>query len=299
MKRKINLSIACAALAFALTGCLKDKGFENGEYGVPVVEKKAISIPQAVNGTIAAGIFSIVEPQTIAAPIYALEAINPLSSDVNVQFALKPSLVAADPDLTLLPADKYQINLSGKIKAGKYVDTLKIIVPDASGLDPTQTYALGLELVSADNGCQIAANMKEVVIKIVIKNIYDADYTSNGYFYHPTAARTIEDLHKTAATVGPNSVLVDLGDLGPGFQAIFTIDPATNELTITPGNAGTPAIVMFTSGLPASTPGYTAQWARSAECNNTYDPVTKSFKVRYGYMGGSGYRVTEEIITRD
>jgi hypothetical protein len=299
MKRKINLSIACAALAFALTGCLKDKGFENGEYGVPVVEKKAISIPQAVNGTIAAGIFSIAEPQTIAAPIYALEAINPLSSDVNVQFALKPSLVAADPDLTLLPADKYQINLSGKIKAGKYVDTLKIIVPDASGLDPTQTYALGLELVSADNGCQIAANMKEVVIKIVIKNIYDADYTSNGYFYHPTAARTIEDLHKTAATVGPNSVLVDLGDLGPGFQAIFTIDPATNELTITPGNAGTPAIVMFTSGLPASTPGYTAQWARSAECNNTYDPVTKSFKVRYGYMGGSGYRVTEEIITRD
>jgi hypothetical protein len=299
MKRKINLSIACAALAIALTGCLKDKGFENGEYGVPVVEKKAVSLPQSVNGSVGAGIFSIAEPQTIAAPVFALEAINPLSSDVNVQFALKPSLVAADTNLTLLPADKYQINLSGKIKAGKYNDTLQIIIPDASDLDPTQTYALGLELVSADNGCQIAANMKEVLIKIVIKNIYDADYTSNGYFYHPTAARTIEDLHKTAATVGPNSVLVDLGDLGPDYQAIFTIDPVTNELSITPGNSGTPPLVMFSVGLPAATPGYTAQWARSAECNNTYDPVTKSFKVRYGYMGGSGYRVTEEIITRD
>jgi hypothetical protein len=299
MKRKINLSVAFAALVIVLTGCLKDKGFENGEYGIPVIEKKAVSLPQAVNGSVGAGIFSIAEPQTIAAPVFALEAINPLSSDVNVQFELKPSLVAADPDLTLLPADKYQINLNGKIKAGKYNDTLEIIIPDASDLDPTQTYALGIELVSADNGCQIAANMKEVLIKIVIKNIYDADYTSNGYFYHPSAPRTIEDLHKTAATVGPNEVLVDLGDLGPDYQAIFTIDPVTNELTITPGNSGTPPLVMFSAGLPAATPGYTAQWARSAECNNTYDPATKSFKVRYGYMGGTGYRVTEEIITRD
>ncbi len=299
MKQIRNISLACLAFSMALTSCLKDKGFENGEYGIPVAEKKAISLPQSVNGVVNSGIFSITDPQTIAAPVFALEAINPLSSDVNVQFALKPSLVAADSNLTLLPADKYQINLSGKIKAGKYVDTLKIIVPDASSLDPTQTYALGLEIVSADNGCQIAANMKEVIVKILIKNIYDADYTANGYFYHPSSPRDIEDLHKTAATVGPYAVLVDLGDLGPDFQSIFEIDPVTNQLTITAGNAGTPALIMYSVALPGSNPGYTPQWAGSAECNNTYDPATKTFKVRYGYVGGTGLRVTEEIIKRD
>lgn len=299
MKRKINLSVACVALAIALTGCLKDKGFENGEYGVPVIEKKAISLPQAVNGTVTTGVIRENTPQTLLAPVFALEAISPLSSDVNVQFALKPSLVAADTTLTLLDASLFQINLNGKIKAGKYNDTLKIIIPDASTLDPEKKYALGIELVSADNGCQIAANMKEVLIKIVVKNIYDGEYTANGYFYHPSAPRTIEDLHKTVETFGPTSVLVDLGDLGPDYKAVFDVDPVTNEVTISRGNAGTPTLVMFSSGLPASTPGYTAQWARSAECNNTYDPATKSFKVRYGYMGGTGYRVTEEIITRD
>jgi hypothetical protein len=299
MKKILNISLACLTLSVAFTSCLKDKGFENGEYGVPVIERKAVSLPQAVNGVVNAGIFSITDPQIIAAPVFALEAINPLSSDINVQFALKPSLVAANPDFTLLPADVYQINLNGKIKAGKYVDTLKIIVPDASSLDPTKTYALGLELVSADNGCQIAANMKEIIVKVLIKNIYDADYTANGYFYHPTAPRAIEDLQKTAATVGPNAVLVDLGDLGPDYQAIFEIDPVTNQLNITAGNAGTPTLVMFSNALPASNPGYTPQWDGSAECNNTYDPVTKTFKVRYAYMGGSGYRVTEEIIKRN
>jgi hypothetical protein len=299
MKKIRYISLGFIALSLVFTSCLKDKGFENGEYGIPVVERKAVSIPQAVNGFVKSGVVRIAEPQIIAAPVFALEAINPLSSDINVQFALKPSLVEADTSLTLLPASLYQINLNGKIRAGKYYDTLKIIIPDASTLDPYKTYALGLELVSADNGCQIAANMKEIIVRIVIKNIYDGDYTSNGYFYHPTAPRAIEDLHKTASTIGPNTVLVDLGDLGPDYQAIFQIDTITNQLTITSGNDDTPDLIMFSAGLPESNPGYTPQWAGSSECNNTYDPVTKTFKVRYAYMGATGYRVTEEFIKRD
>ena len=53
---------------------------------------------------------------------------------------------------------------------------------------------------------------------------------------------------------------------------------------------------MFTSGLPTFNPGYVSAWADASKCNNTYDPATKTFYVRYGYLGGNGWRVTEEAI---
>jgi hypothetical protein len=129
-------------------------------------------------------------------------------------------------------------------------------------------------------------------------NKYEGTYTSNGYFYHPSSPRAITNLVKSVVTSGPNSVTVDLGDLGSnGYSAVFTIDPATNNVTIAAasGASGAP-YTMFTAGLPASNPGYTAQWAGSASCNNTYDPAAKTFYVRYGYLGGTGWRVTEEAI---
>jgi hypothetical protein len=102
------------------------------------------------------------------------------------------------------------------------------------------------------------------------------------------------------STSGANSVDVDLGDLGgAGYRARFTIDPVTNKVTITPapGAAGG-AYTQFDTGLPTTAPGYTPQWAGSGLCNNTYNPVNKTFYVRYGYVGGTGWRVTEEHIKR-
>ena len=106
-------------------------------------------------------------------------------------------------------------------------------------------------------------------------------------------------MDKEILTVNGTTSLVDLGDLGSaGYKAYFTVDPATNAVTITtaPGGAGGP-YTMFTSGLPTSNPGYVAQWPGSATSDNTYDPATKTFRVRYGYLGGTGWRVTEEHIT--
>ena len=76
------------------------------------------------------------------------------------------------------------------------------------------------------------------------------------------------------------------------------VDPITNNITIRdyPGSVTT---IDFGAGLPTTNPGYTPVFTRSAECNNVYDPATKEFKVRYGYMGGTGYRVTEEIIKKN
>jgi uncharacterized protein (TIGR02145 family) len=131
-----------------------------------------------------------------------------------------------------------------------------------------------------------------------IDSIFSTTYLaiSNGYFYHPSVPRTIVSIDKEIEGLSPISWRIGLGDLGPSYQVVLTLDTLTNKVTITTGNSGTPAIVQFDNGLPTTTPGYSPQWPRSAECNNTFDPVTRRFKLRYGYMGGTGYRVSEEII---
>jgi hypothetical protein len=120
---------------------------------------------------------------------------------------------------------------------------------------------------------------------------------SNGYFYHPSAPRAIEDLPKTLTRISPTSWETELGDLG-GFYCILTIDTLTNEVTVTSSQNNTQisSIVMFTNSLPSTNPGYSPQWLQSSACTNTYDPIGRKFKLRYGYLGGSGYRVVEEII---
>jgi hypothetical protein len=158
-------------------------------------------------------------------------------------------------------------------------------------------YALGFTITSVSNG-DIGLK-KDYLVQLKAKNAYDGDYHSTGYFYHPTAARDI-DRDKTLTTLSATSVLCELGDLGGnGYFAELDVD-ASNNVTITaaPGALGAP-YTMFTAGLPSSNPGYTAQWPNSDQCNNTYDPATQEFRLRYGYMGSNGWRVTEEIIKRN
>lgn len=135
-------------------------------------------------------------------------------------------------------------------------------------------------------------------------DVFSADYSkvsiftaaSTGYFYHPSSPRALSST-KTMFSSGANGVIVDLGDLGgSGYKALITVN-ADNTLTITaaPGAAGAPYL-MFTSDLPAP---YAAAWAGSPSCNNTYDPATKTYKVRYGYGSAGAYRVTEELLVRN
>lgn len=159
------------------------------------------------------------------------------------------------------------------------------------------TKPLQYEVTAADGQKKVwKINIAPLPILPPVNN-YEGNYTSNGYFYHPSSPRATPNVVKTMVTSGTNGVLVDLGDLGgSGYRALITINP-DNTLTITgaPGAAGTPYL-MFTSGLPDS---YTAAWTGSASCNNTYDPATKTFKVRYGYGAAGAYRVTEEVLVRN
>jgi hypothetical protein len=309
MKNILKLTFIGTAMMVAFSGCLKDKGYDNGEYGIPVIEHNAVSLPQARTGSVSFALLSSNSSQEIASPVFALETIGAQSKDVNVQFALKPDLVAADPSLTLLPADQYSVNLNAKIAAGKLLDTLKITIPQSSNLDPNLTYGLGLELVSADNGFQVTSNMKEVLIKISVKNKYDGVYNVTGTYRDVSAAganfTARYPLTYYLVTTGPNSVNVCMdinGELAPGYlfsnagagsfygrwgQSAF-FDLATDALTELRNYYGDPANPATGVGDPAGSsgaPNYVSTNSRSTALDptgiNAYDAATKTVHVKY------------------
>ena len=297
--RKVLLSTALASLLLVtIVGCLKDEDFEDQQYGLQVPSVNSVSFPEKLQSPVTKGIVAQSSPQEVVGPLLALNAGSASSSPVTVNLATDDALVTAE-GLELMPAGSYSINsLNVTIPAGSITsDALKITIADALSLDATKKYGIGFKITSADQGFIAAKNLSAMVIAFTIKNQYEGTYEATGYFYHPTGPRDFHE-DKEVLTVNATTSQVFLGDLGTaGYVAWFQVDPATNAITITPapGAAGAP-YTMFTSGLPTSNPGYTPQWPGSATCDNTYDPATKTFKVRYGYLGGSGWRVTEEHI---
>ncbi len=226
------------------------------------------------------------------------------TKNVDVKIELNPGLVdaynAAHPTTT-----QYEVPPSSVYSFDTHSYTLTPSAKTANvklSVDPStligNDYALGFTITSVSDG-EISVLKKDYLVELKAKNDYDGDYYSTGYFYHPTLPRVI-DQPKTLSTLSPTSVLCEVGDLGANnYFAVFEVD-ASNNVTITaaPSAAGAP-YTMFTSGLPTTNPGYTAQWPSSDQCTNVYDPVEKEFRVRYGYMGANGWRVTEEIIKRN
>jgi hypothetical protein len=68
MKKILSLPFLLAAVAFAVTGCLKDKGFENHEYGInsPEGSPASVGFPLSINANNAVGINVATTVQTIS-----------------------------------------------------------------------------------------------------------------------------------------------------------------------------------------------------------------------------------------
>jgi chitodextrinase len=127
-------------------------------------------------------------------------------------------------------------------------------------------------------------------------------YISNGYFYHPTNPTSINWV-KIFEFYDEQTVKTKLpvGQLDPNTWIYYMKKNPDNTLTFSdsiynPGFSSL-ALIVF-SNLPTTNPGYTPQWPRSSECNNTYDPSTGEYKIKIGYSSSQGYRVSEEIIKR-
>ncbi|MFT3911140.1 MAG: DUF1735 domain-containing protein [Ferruginibacter sp.] len=283
-----------------LSGCLKNK--ETIEYN----DNTSRLITEFTNGdsTTLNTLGVAISPGLVETDLTELR-IPPrsvITKDVEVTIELNPGLVTAYNDAnsttySIPPSTVYAFDTHNYTLTPTSKSTNVKIRIDPNALVNNE-YALGFTITSVSDG-DINLIKRDYVVELIAKNDYDGEYHSNGFFYHPTAARVI-DQDKPLSTLSLTSVLCEVADLGGnGYYAVFEVD-ASNNVTITeaPGASGAP-YTMFTAGLPTTNPGYTPEWPRSNECNNTYDPAAEEFRVRYGYMGPNGWRVTEEVLKRN
>lgn len=309
MKRSIvQLIFISTVICIITTGCLKDKDFDNGSIqsthntGADI---KPIEIKLTANDASNFLLFAVENSNsdtTIDLVPVNLATADAAPEDLHVTISLDSTLVNdydtanatdyATPSSSMFTIADYEVVIPKGSHTG-YLQ-VKLKPSDFIGAD----WALGFRIASIkEPGYVISGNLNTGIVAVAIKSQYDGTYHSTGYVYHPSAPRSL-DLVKQLATVSANSVTCGFGDLGgSGYVALLTVDPATNKVTISDYSTGIP-IVGFDNGLPDTNPGYTAQWSGSSKCNNTYDPATKTFYLRMGYLGSTGWRVSEEILVR-
>lgn len=297
-------------MAFTLASCLKDKGYEDGLYGAVRNTEggKYISIRTGGLGNFSKSNVSIdaSSSDNDTVDLYIdLDYQAKTTSEVTVKIAFDDAKriaynTANNKDFQPVTTDMVKLlNTTITIPAGERVGQTKLVIKQ-NLFDPAVSYMFPVSIT--ESGVTLSQNLNTRYYNI-IGNPLAGNYSDVGYFYHPTASRAIPMDVKTLLPVSPTVLQVDLGDLGSaGYIAYIEVDPTNNHVKISdpPGyyNDDNNFLVQFDNGLPDSNPGYTPAWVGSPLCNNTYDPATKTLRLRYGYMGGSGWRVTEEILVK-
>lgn len=307
--RLINTNLLVSAIAcIVFTGCLKDKDFDDGSIQSThtngttpqVIEIKLTALNASNFFTLA--VDNSTNDTTIDLVPINLATSNGAPQDLHVTVSLDSTLVDAydttnATNYATPPSGIFTIvNPEVTIPKGSHTGYVQIKFKPSDFLGGS--WALGFRITAIqESGYTISGNLSTGITVIVVKNQYDGTYHSTGYVYHPSAPRSL-NLVKDLTTVSANSVACGFGDLGgSGYVALLTIDPVTNKVSISDYSTGIP-IVGFDNGLPTTNPGYTPQWDGSSKCNNTYDPATKTFYLRMGYLGSTGWRVSEEILVR-
>lgn len=324
MKKIIFASLLLTGLSAAFTGCLKDKGFDNNEYGIndPDTQPPAVGFPFGSKAKADFGLDVSATAQSVAGLVYVnLESGTPAKSAVAVTLINNSTaLIAAyntannltgTSAILAMPAALYTVPLALTIPAGGRNVETSINVSSTISLDPNRAYAIGLTISTVDGGYKIASNLKNLLVVFNVKNGYDGKYTIKGRFHHPTASNppaaftTVVEMQ----TTGPNSVKMYSPVFGefcsPALfsgslnrfgsqEPKFTVNTATNAVVVTNDFGGGVAYSMTATGLGA------------LPYNHRWDPATKTFYASWGYnliggaFGGNGSssRVWEDTLIR-
>jgi len=261
MKRIILSSIFIAALAFVFTGCLKDKGFDNYEYGIndPDTQPPGVGFPRGAAAKYTVGINLASGEQSVDGVVYVnLESGTAASSDVTITIQLNDALrtaynTANGTNILALPAARFSVPLSLTIPAGQRNASVPIKFNGADQLDPNNSYAVGFTITTVSGGYKIASNLKNLLVEVGLKNKYDGRWNLKGV-HNRTPYLFNFNANVEMWTTGPSSVAMylpfygDFGQIigtapgviswyGPAVSPNFTFDPITNICT---GVAGMP-----------------------------------------------------------
>lgn len=292
MKKFLKTLPLLAIIVLAMAGCLKDKGFEDNEYGIknPDASPPAVGFANGKESRSSRAISADATPQTISFVINYTGAAAP-TSDVVVNITVDNSIVTAyntanGTNIVIPPAGSVTIPATVTIPAGQRFVTLDIVIPTAVVLNPNNQYGIGLRITGASDGVAIAGNLKQVLVAINIKNKYDGNYRMNGYHNRTPYTFPYINIPMDMVTSGPSSVLfywVEAASVGhpigtaPGAVSWYgptvapevTFDPTTNVVTtVTNSDPAGPVITLFTG---------------AGSFPSRYDPATKTIYVCWNY----------------
>lgn len=294
MKKIVVLS---TFFAMTLVGCLKDKGFEDQQYGTRIKEVRGVAFPQAASSPIGIGLTAQSTPLTVDGPYITLEMDRAPETDVQVTLQVNNALVTA-AGYDLFPTGSYTIStLNVTIPAGQKQALVRFTFPNTGTLDPNSEYGIGLTIASVSGGYTIAANQKNIVFSFTVKNKYDGNYSLRIKTVGWAAFGISENLPGTwpsiaggksigMVTGGPNSVrLFDYWGFDDFIQPAFT----TNNASGTGFGATAPRFIFdlatdrlinVVNDLPDDGRGRTFK-LNPAVTNSRYDPATKTIYAAY------------------
>lgn len=292
--RLISILTLFLLLTLGMVSCLKDQEFDDKQIqsthgGQPNMIELKVTASSATNFLALTFDNSNVDTTVNVIPVN-LSTSGSASEDINVTLVQKNELLTAynnehGTDFQPPTASMFTlVNAGGVVTIPKGSNTgyLQLKFKPAAFLGGS--WALGYEISAVDkSGYTISGNLKSGIIAIIVKNQYDGDYLAVGHFEHPTVPRDFEE-EVTLSTIGATSVTKNLGDLGSATKINITIN-ANNTVTIGPGAGATGTLA--TVAVIAGDPIY----------NNTYDPATHTFWLKYGYPLPGPTRIITEKVT--
>ena len=291
--------ITLSLLVIILAGCEKEKDYLAGA--------KAGSV-NAVGFGVSNGNAIVLNVDATTTSIDTLLKVffnnsQTYSSATNVTVTVDTAVLSAynnanGSTFDTMPSGVYSI-APLSIPANAKEGNAKVSIDISSLLSYGTAFGLGLTITSVQGGPgSIHTENSQIVIIVRVKNAYDADYTVTGFFFHPSAPRSIA-LTKHLSTVGAKTSYAGLGDLGSAF--LFDVDGSALTNWVPQGapaasgfmTLDNPAGVDYSSSAP-NNPG-AGEWV-SSKYNNTYSTEgTPTFWMHYGYKsGGAG----QETYTR-
>lgn len=223
--KKIFIQAAFLVGAMAmLSSCLKDKGAENGEYGVDGSNSaKVVSLPQSQEGISVFALNSDPPTEDLDAVLVQLAATEVAKEDIQVTLEKDMGLVASYNNSNFtnyieLPSNCYQIvspgGLTVTIPKGQHQAWLKVKVIKTN-FDFTKAYAIGFKIGAASGGNVIAGNYRNMILAITVKNKYDGLWRMNG---------TLVDIANPALTAYPNAPIAFV-TAGPSKVTMYNLVP--------------------------------------------------------------------------
>lgn len=309
---KISSYLVLAFLAFSITGCLKDKGFDNYQYGIndPDTQPPGVGFPLSKPG----GKYTV----GLNAGTPTLQVVNDVvfvnilggnaKSDVKVTLRVNDALrtaynTANGTAISAFPTSFYNLpSLEVTIPAGSQNGMIPVNIPTTVPMDPSTSYGLGLTIASVSGGYTVAENMKNLLLEFTLKNRYDGNYrgqinqngwaaynitSDNNYYTWPSNS---DGTSLFLITGGPNSVrLFDDWGFGDFIQIATSGNPASGYTgfgATAPRfifDLATNALINVVNDAPDDGRGrrFRVNPNISAPAGNYYDPVTRNIYASY------------------